>query len=244
LALNKLFDQSCRLKIPDQRRPASDVPQHSEGFDCRGKVNSALREALNLTRECAAFSENLRDFYDFTGKSVLLVGAGTQTLLSPAPRIKKLIAIDPGGPVGDSKGTLFQISGHDVLEVIPAKFESVFLFVDVVYFEFSLHAIADPKMALTHARGMAPDIVVFEHSPNSEWTFQTGEAQMVRRSSLAMKRFGICRRKTFQVEQQFADYHEFFAKISAQGPIATQRANPYLGVNNIVIPMRFQLVLL
>jgi hypothetical protein len=198
-----------------------------------------------LTTNYAALSENLEGFYDFTDKVILLVGAGTGTLLPSELRLKKLIAVDRSvGALADSKGKLSQIRSRHPLEIIPAKFESVFLFADVVYFEFSLHEIVDPKLALTHARGMAPDIVVFDHSPNSDWAFHTGEEHMVRRSSLAMKRFRIRRRKVLQVEQRFADYPELFSKVSAQGPIAARRANSYLGAENIIIPMRCQLVLL
>ena len=38
-------------------------------------------------------AENLRDFYDFTSKVVLFVGAGRKQLLDPFVRTKKLIAI-------------------------------------------------------------------------------------------------------------------------------------------------------
>jgi len=37
---------------------------------------------------------NLRRFYDFSGKVVLVVGAGGGQLLDPACKAKKLIAID------------------------------------------------------------------------------------------------------------------------------------------------------
>ena len=39
-------------------------------------------------------AENLRHFYDFTGKVVIFVGAGGGQLLDPNAGTKKLIAID------------------------------------------------------------------------------------------------------------------------------------------------------
>ena len=55
------------------------------------------------------------------------------------------------------------------MEVVGSKFEDVALSGDVVYFEFCLHEMADPQKALTHAKNLARDTVVFDHSPDSEW---------------------------------------------------------------------------
>lgn len=104
--------------------------------------------------------------------------------------------------------------------------------------------MGDPKLALTHASNMAADIVVIDHSPGSERVFHAAEKQKVRRSSDAMKHFGIRRWQSFQLEQRFADYSEVLTKVSTQGPTAVQRAGRHFGAMNIIIPMHCELVLL
>jgi ubiquinone/menaquinone biosynthesis C-methylase UbiE len=187
----------------------------------------------------------LRNFYDFTAKAVLLVGAGGGLLLDPAVKPKKLIAID------HDRDALNKFESHvtakgmqDLVQVVCAKFEEVALSGHVVYFEFCLHEMADPMKALAHARTLAPDIVVFDHSPGSAWVFHAAEEEKVRRSSEAIERFGIRRRESFYTEQSFRDYVEFLAKLSTQGPVAIERAQEFAGATAINIPMDCHLALL
>jgi hypothetical protein len=115
---------------------------------------------------------------------------------------------------------------------------------DVVYFEFCLHEMMDPYRALLHARSLAPDIVVFDHLPGSEWSFYAAEDDKVRRSGEAMDRFGVRLRKTFCAEQRFRDPAELHAKLAGQGAVAADRARRFAGATDIVIPMNYQLALL
>src|SRR5712692_9325359 len=48
----------------------------------------------HLAADYGQLTENLRRFYDFSGKVVLFVGAGGRQLLDPSVRTRKLIAID------------------------------------------------------------------------------------------------------------------------------------------------------
>ena len=130
------------------------------------------------------------------------------------------------------------------MEVVGSKFEDVAQSGDVVYFEFCLHEMADPQKALTHAKNLAPDIVVFDHSPGSEWIFYGAEEDKVRRSAHAMERFGLRGHEKFHTEQRFEDYAALLAKVSGQGPMAIQRAQRFAGATNIVIPMSYELNLL
>ena len=130
------------------------------------------------------------------------------------------------------------------VDVVCAKFEDVNLSGDVVYFEFCLHEMADPIKALGHARALAPDIVVFDHSPGSEWAFFGAEEEKVCRSAEAMARFDIRHRETFRTDQRFSDYPELIAKLSGQGPVANERAQRFAGAADIVIPMDYGLTLL
>jgi ubiquinone/menaquinone biosynthesis C-methylase UbiE len=188
---------------------------------------------------------NLKRFYDFSDKVVLFVGAGARQLLDPSIPTRKLIAIDRNTESLDELRNNVAAAGkHDSVDVVDSRFEDIHMLGDVVYFEFCLHEMDDPEKALSHARTLAPDIVVFDHSPQSEWVFLAAEDEQVLRSNQALERFGVRQRQTYIAEQRFRDYGDLVAKIRGQSPVAVQRAEPFAGATNIVIPMRYQLILL
>ncbi len=198
-----------------------------------------------MATDYAQLTKNLLCFYDFTNKTVLFVGAGGRQLLDPSAGTRKLIAIDQDVEALRELAANVAAKGiEDSVEVVGGKFEDVARSGDVVYFEFCLHEMADPQKALTHAKNLAPDIVVFDHSPDSEWIFYGAEEDKVRRSTQTMERFGLRGRERFHTEQRFADYAELLAKVSAQGPVAIERTQRFAGATNIVIPMRYELNLL
>jgi SAM-dependent methyltransferase len=193
----------------------------------------------------AQLSKNLRRFYDFSGKIVLVVGAGGGQLLHHDSKAKKLIAIDRDSEaLGELEARIDANGARDSMELVCASFEDVRLSGDVVYFEFCLHEISDPHHALTHARTLAPDIIVFDHLPASPWAFHAAEEDKVGRSTEAMERFGVRQRQSFSTEQRFSHYDELLAKVRVQGPVAIERAQRFIGVTNIVIPMSYGLALL
>lgn len=198
-----------------------------------------------MAADYARLIAQLRSFYDFTAKAVLLVGAGGGQLLDPTVKPKKLIAIDPDrDALGELERRVAAKGMQHLVDVVCARFEEVAFSGNVVYFEFCLHEMADPMKALVHARTLAPDIVVFDHSPGSAWAFHAAEEEKVRRSSEAMERFSIRRRETFRTEQTFRDYAEFLAKLSTQGSVAIERARQFAGATAITIPMDCHLALL
>jgi len=198
-----------------------------------------------MATDYARLSRDLERFYDFTGKVVLYVGAGGRQLLAPSVRIRKWIAIDKDPAALHQLKTEAAARGtQGNVEVIEARFEEVTRPGDVVYFEFCFHEMADPEAALTHAKSLAPDIVVYDHSAGSEWIFFGAEEDNVVRSSAAMERFGIRRRETFFAEQRFGSFEELLAKVAPQGPLAIERAQRFAGATNIVIPMAHELDLL
>jgi predicted RNA methylase len=198
-----------------------------------------------VAADYARLTRNLLQFYDFTNKVVLYVGAGGRQLLDSSAGAKKLIAIDQDVEAQRELAANVAAKGmQNSVEVVGRRFEDVALSGDVVYFEFCLHETADPRKTLIHARSMAPDIVVFDHSPGSEWIFYGAEEDKVERSADVMERFGVRRSERFHTEQRFADFAELLAKVSPQGPTAIQRAQRFAGATNIVIPMDYELNLL
>jgi hypothetical protein len=198
-----------------------------------------------LAADYGQLSENLRRFYDFTDKVVLFVGAGGRQLFDPSIRTRKLIAIDRDvESLRELKSNIALKGMRDSVEVVDFNFEEVTLCGDVVYFEFCLHEMEDPKKALFHARTLAQDIIVFDHLPGSDWVFHAAEEDKVRRSAEAMERFGVRRRETFCTEQRFRDHAELLVKVARQGVIASQRAQRFGGATKIAIRMSYELALL
>jgi hypothetical protein len=193
----------------------------------------------------AKLSENLSRFYDFTGKVVLFIGAGSKQLLDPATHTKKMVAIDKdAGALQELRAKIAAQGLQDSVEVVSASFEELTVRGDVVYFEFCLHEMDDPEKALRHAKALAPDVVVYDHSPGSEWIYYGAEEDKVASSYAVMERFGIRKRETFVAEQRFANYDELLAKVCPQGGLAIERTKRFLKVRNIVIPMKYAVSLL
>jgi hypothetical protein len=197
-----------------------------------------------MAADYGKLAENLRHFYDFTAKTVLYVGAGGRQLLNPSIEVKSLIAIDQDLARLSSLRTRTADAARSPLEIIASRFVDVQMAGDVVYFEFCLHEMADPTQALAHAKELAPDIVVFDHSPESDWSFYAAEEDKVRGAAEAMERFGIRKHESFCTEQRFRYYAELLAKVTSQGRLAAQRARRFVGATDIVIPMHYQLALL
>ena len=198
-----------------------------------------------MATDYAKLTDNLSRFYDFTDKVVLFIGAAGRQLLDPATRTRKLIAIDKDvTALQELKAQITAKGLHDSVEVVGADFEEITLRGDVIYFEFCLHEMDDAEKALNHAKSLAPDVVVYDHSVDSEWIYYGAEEDKVSGSSAAMERFGIRRRQSFHTEQRFGNYAELLAKVSPQGPSAIERAQRFAGITDIVIPMAYELNLL
>ena len=198
-----------------------------------------------MATDYAKLTENLNRFYDFTGKVVLFIGAAGRQLLDPSTRVKKLVAIDKDAAALEQLKSRIASEGlQGSVEVVAADFGDVTLKADAVYFEFCLHEMDDPARTLAHAKSLASDIVVYDHSAGSEWIYYGAEEDKVVCSSAAMERFGIRRRELHQAEQRFATYEELLAKVSPQGPLAVERARRFEGAKDIAIPMSYELDLL
>jgi hypothetical protein len=188
---------------------------------------------------------NLTRFYDFNGKAALYVGAGGGQLLGPASGVRKLVAIDSDAESlrGFRNEAKTKWAGIPI-QFVPRGFESVDARADVVYFEFCLHEMAHPIKALAHAHSLAPDIVVMDHLPESEWIFYGAEETQVLRSTKTIESFGIRRRESLRTQQRFKDYQELAARLAEAGGKSLQRSLPLKGAKDITIMMDYGLFLL
>ena len=190
-------------------------------------------------------AQNIRQFYSFSGKEVLAVGAGGGPLTDLVLESKKLIVIDKDSAAirqWEARVVAEELQGR--VDVIHADFCVTSPCGDVVYFEFCLHEMSDPGQALRHALTLAPEVLIFDHLPDSEWAFHAAEEDKVRRSTDALAGFACTRRQAFRTEQRFPEYQQLLEKVACQGQLALRRAERYRGTADIAIPMTYGLTLL
>jgi len=187
----------------------------------------------------------LQSFYDFAGKRVLAVGFGGGKLIDLSRTARKLIAIDlDATAIRQLADRIAAENLEERVEVLHADFCETTRRGDVVYFEFSLHEMEDPEKALRHAATLAPEILVFDHLPDSEWVFLAAEEDKVRRSTSALESLPWARRQSYRTDQRFKDYAELLEKLSSQGEMAIARVARFQRRTDIVIPMPYGLTLL
>jgi hypothetical protein len=187
----------------------------------------------------------LQAFFDFSGKVVILVGAGTGKFIEACRGAEHLIAVDREAEVlGQFEQAIRARGLQGKASVICSDFLDVTSRGDVVYFEFCLHEMEDPQEALRHARELAPEVLIFDHLPGSPWTYYTNEDEKVRRSTNAMLTCGVQRREIHQGAQRFRDDAELRAMLASGGPVCLERIAGFREKSDIVIPMRYGLALL
>jgi len=189
--------------------------------------------------------DDLRGFHDLRGRTILSVGAGGGQFLDAYREAGKILAVDSDPAALRQLEAAVAAKGlQDRVEVVQGDFFEVARRVEVVLFEFCLHEMPDPTKALERARSLAPEVVVFDHAPGSEWAYHTVEEEKVLRSTKAMEGCGIRRQAIFRGEQRFRDYAELRDKVACQGPTALERIGPFRDRRDIVIPMDYLAALL
>ena len=190
-------------------------------------------------------AQNIREFYSFSGKEVVAVGAGNGPLTDLVLESKKLIVIDKDpAAIRQWQAKIAAEGLQDRVEVIHADLCETSPHGDVVYFEVCLHEMNDPRQALQHALTLAPEVLIFDHLPDSEWAFHAAEEDKVRRSTDALVEFARTRHQEFRTEQLFPEYQQLVEKVAPQGKLALERAERYRGMTDIAIPMTYGLTLL
>lgn len=188
---------------------------------------------------------DLLAFYDFRDKLILTVGAGGGQLIEYGRTARKVLALDSDAAALDKLRENLGIAGlEDRFEPVLGDFFAVELKADVVLFEFSLHEMADPAAAVERARDAAPEVVVFDHGPGSEWAFYTAEEVKVVRSWAALGRAPVKKIRMYEGTQIFPGYEELYQKVKGQGEISLARIEKYRGRTGIRIPFSYGLALI
>jgi predicted RNA methylase len=189
--------------------------------------------------------ENLFEFYDFNNKIIISVGAGGGQFIEYGRVSKQVIAID------NDKEALSSLENNLQKSQLLDKFtliNSDFYFVnkkgDVVMFEFCLHEMKNPEAAINHALAMAPNILINDHWPNSEWAYIVDEKEKVINSWEALNKFNLKKIQRYDTVQFFHDYKELFFKVKGQGENSINRINQYKDKKDFTIPMSYGFALI
>jgi len=186
----------------------------------------------------------LLEFFDFSGKTALAVGAGGGQFIEYARPMRKVIAVDRDSSAMDQlRAAATRIGLQDRFEYWTGDFSDCDRRCDVVLFEFCLHEMDDPVAAVAKAMTLAPQVVIIDHAAGSQWAYFTGEEVKVDRSWRMLETLRIARRCSHGGEQRFGNYEELFAKVRSQGEESIKRIEPFRERANIIIPMMYTLAL-
>lgn len=188
---------------------------------------------------------NLLEFFDFSGRSVVSVGAGGGQLVEYGRSTGRVTAVDQDPAALDAlRERLAQAGLADKFTLVRSDFMGFREAADVVLFEFCLHEMPDPTAALAHAMTLAPSVVVMDHWPGSAWAFFVAEEDKARAAWAAVVALRPERTVSFEAAQFFKDYQELWQKVHVQGAVALDRIEEFRGQTDLSIPMSYGFALL
>jgi len=210
-----------------------------------GEGLSKAPGSTNMATDIAAILRNLESCYDFTGKSVIHVGAGGGQLVGYASRTRDVLGVDPDAvAVERLKAAIREHGLEERFRVLQADVQSVSARADVVFFEFCLHEIVDPLTALRHAQTLAPEVLVVDPASDSAWAWHLCETEKVLRGWAAAERFPRILDRTFTGAQRFHDRAELLAKVEMLGECVVRRVRDFEGQQDFSIDMPYRVALL
>jgi tRNA G37 N-methylase Trm5 len=199
-----------------------------------------------MATDYALMIRNLLSFYDFNGKTVIAIGAGGGQFVGYGHAPRRIVAVDQdAGALDELREAIAKNNMSEKFEFVHGDFLTMDLPVrgDVVLFDFCLHEMADPALALTRAGTLARDVVVFDHGRTSEWAYYVAEEEKVKRSWKALEGFGAARHQEYGGEHRFKNHAELLAKVKVQGKVAIERIEKFKTRTDITIPLTYELAL-
>jgi len=185
---------------------------------------------------------NLLEFYGFKNKVIVSVGAGGGQLIEYGRHAKKVYAVDSDiNAVGRLEENLLKSALADRFEVFNCDFYDFNLSCDVVLFEFCLHEMVDPAKAINHAKTLGANVVIMDHSPDSEWAFYVDEKEKVESSWEAIKSYPIFKVENYNADQTFNNYEELYQKVKVIGEVSIIRIQPFINQRAFSIPMSYRI---
>ena len=198
-----------------------------------------------MAADIALILKNLLEFYDFSARHVLAVGAGGGQFAAYGREARRVTAVERDPSAMESlRSEVLRLGLADRFAYWSGDFGACPITADVVLFEFCLHEMDDPAAAAARALRLAPEAVIIDHAPGSPWIFYGAEDDKVARSWKAAAAFSPVRRADYVSEQRFADFAELEAKVRPQGVESLRRVEPFRDRTGIVIPMTYAAALL
>ena len=188
---------------------------------------------------------NLLEFYSFQNKTIITVGAGGGQLIEYGRVSKYVVAVDYDlEALGKLQVNLEKAGLDDKFELLHSDFYLSNVKGDVVMFEFCLHEMEHPESALKHALSLAPDILLLDHWPDSQWAFFGDEDQKIIKSWEALNSFPVKKIQKFDTVQFFHNYEELYQKVKPQGENSINRIKGFQGRIDFAIPMSYGFALI
>ncbi|MDT8067840.1 MAG: methyltransferase domain-containing protein [Terriglobia bacterium] len=195
-----------------------------------------------MATDIQAILRNLSSCYQFKDKSVIHVGAGGGQFLGYATDARSVVAVDPEiSAVERLRAALALLPFRDRFTVVQGEFGTHLGAADVVFFEFCLHEIPEPRNALRDAKLLASDVVVIDHDPESRWAWHTAETDKARNSWAAVHDYSVRLDRQFTGVQRFSDVSELLQKVGCLGEPAISRANLFLNQAPIEIETKYRI---
>jgi len=193
-----------------------------------------------MATDIAKVLGNLFDFYDFSGKTVVSVGAGGGQFIEYGRPARSVFAVDNSREALDKlEDSLSRSDLRQKFTLVLSDFNRCEQKGDVVVFEFCLHELPDPAAALEHARSLAGDVLVLDHLPESPWIYYATEENKAAGSWLALSSLPLRKVQKYETVQFFKDYEELRRKVEVMGEAAIVRIKPFLGRPDFTIPMSY-----
>jgi len=189
--------------------------------------------------------DNLFNVYNFEGKELIWVGAGVGQIAPYLQSAGRVLDVD-NDPTTLAKFSenVAKLKRAEIFEAVLCDFYELEIHGDVVLFDFSLHEMEDPARAIVKARTLAPDVVVFDHWPGSEWAFLAAEEEKVKKSWAAIDAAAPKKKRQYMAEQFFDTYIDLQKKLEPQGAVSRQRILRHFGRTGIIIPMAYGIAVL
>ena len=188
---------------------------------------------------------NLLELYSLTDKTVISIGAGGGQLIEYGRNTAKVYAIDNDETaIQKLSDNLIKSGLADKFTLIHSDFYLTDLKGDVVLFEFCLHEMSDPKLAIRHAQTMAPDILIIDHLPDTDWAYIIDEKEKIEKSWSALESFNVRKSMRCDAFQHFTDYNEIYQKVYVQGENSINRIQGFKEKKHFTIPMSYGIALI
>ena len=184
--------------------------------------------------------ENLLGVYDFSRRTMIVVGGGGGQFIEYGRSARHILAVDNDAEAIRKLGENLKKAGlEDKFTPILGDFFGVCLKGDGVLFEFCLHEMSNPKAAVQHARTMASDVIIIDHWPGSEWSYYTAEDEKVAGSWASLESFVFKKKQKYDAVHRFRDYDELCQKVKDQGEVSLARIEKFRSQKDICIPISY-----